>query len=252
MAKMDDITIEDYTEEELNSIISQIDEFLTSYNMALSVYFSNSSLGLQPSADEKFSYDEINEMFEGKTIPVNSTYTYKGMVYPDIFTDDVNYSHDLIIKFTKPIDENILCCVGPYEYLTFGELMDRGVRISEDLMNITLGPSLIVMLVNSDKRTIRFNNSTKTGNTITILEEIPYEVEYRSGGVPANIYTNLDPATYDIVATIDPIYYKENVNTDIYDSFYPYQIKNYTGYTVSPSLPKCYYNFGGSNSYAEI
>ena len=252
IAKMKDMTIEDYTEEEINSIISQLDEMVTSYNMAFSVYFSNSSIGLQPSADEAFSYDEINDLFEGKTIPVSGTYTYKGMVYPDIFTDDVNYSHDLIIKFTKPIDENILCSVGPYDYITFSGLMDFGVRISEDLMTITLSPILIDMLVNSDKRTLRFNDSTKTGDRITILEEIPYEVEYRSGGVPANIYTNLDPATYDIVATIDPIYYKENVNTYISNSFYAYQIENYTGGTVSPSLPKCYYNFGGSNSTAEI
>lgn len=252
MAKMNDMTIEDYTEEEINIIIPQLNEMLTSYNIALSVYFSNSSLGLQPSADENFSYDEINEMFEGKTIPVNGTYTYKGMVYPDIFTDDVNYSHDFVIKLTKPVDENILCSVGPYDYLTFSELMDEGVRISEDSMTITLTPLLIDMLVNSDKRTIKFNNSTKTGYNITILEEIPYEVEYRSGGVPANIYTNLDPATYDIVATIDPIYYKENVNTNIYNSFGSYQIENYTGCTVSPSLPKCYYNFGGSNANAEI
>lgn len=252
MAKMNDLTIEDYTEEEINSIIPELNEMLASYNLELSVYFSNSSLGLQPSTEPDLSYDEINELFEGKTIPVSGTYTYKGMVYPDIFTDDVNYSHDLIIKFTKPIDENILCSVGPYVYITFSGLMDCGVRISEDLMTITLSPILIDMLVNSNKRTIRFNNSTKIGDRITILEQIPYEVEYRSGGVPANIYTNLDPATYDIVATINPIYYKENVNTCINDSFGAYWKENYTGYTVSPSLPKCYYNFGGSNDDAEI
>lgn len=211
---------EELTEEELEILTSNLIASLEAIDYSLSVYFSNSLIENIPLDNNKLGYGQINELFEGKTIPVSGTYTFAGDVYPDIFTDDINYSHDLTIKLTEPITEDVTVMIG-YLFLTFEEFKSMGAIISEDLMSIQLGFGLIDYLANcvNSKKNIIFIHKTNG--------RIFYEIEYRNGGVPANIYTNLDPATYDIVATIDPIYYKEN--------------EEGAGYTAFPVIPLSLY-----------
>jgi hypothetical protein len=65
-------------------------------------------------------------------------------------------------------------------------------------------------------------------------EEIKYKIEYRSGGVPNKILVNNEPKTYNIVAQINSLYFKENINTP--------SIENFSGYIVNPSTARLSYN----------
>ena len=222
--------------EEMEEVLLSNKDFLFLYEegykpfISYTVYFSNNQINhpsLDPNQGSFYSYSLVKDIFNDNYIPISANYFYEGYNYPNIITNEVSCKHDVILRFDTPLTSNTRLFFGAIE-VSLEEFIKIGGVLSDDLMSIQLSIDMLDLIINSDFQNLIFY----TKNDNNVITPLFYKIEYRKGGVPTNIITDLTPATYNIVATIDSIFYKEE--------------EDYVGYIVTPSFPKKYYILGDS------